>query len=498
MSERTKGVMLSYVYIVVHLAVSLINTPLILHYAGDSEYGLYQIVASFVSSITIFETSIASGVLRFYCNALSHGKQKDPENVLAIAKKIYHYLSMFMVVIGVCLVCLFRSFYKSSFTPHEISEGSILLALLIVNCVIVIQNSIYLSSITANEKFVFIRIIAIGSQVSILVLNFLLLRFFPYAITVLSVQVVVNSIVAFIRYLYSRNILKVRVVLHDNDKKLLKDILLFSGTILLASLADQIFWKADQVILGKLYSTSIVAIYAIGTQVYNNYMTVGLQVSSVFFPKLSRLYSEEDGIEKLSTQFINVGRITYYIVFLVLSGFFIFGKEFVYLWVGLNYKDAYYIALLVMIPFTIDLIQHTGLSILEIINQYAFRAKIYLLSAVLNIISTIILAKLYGGIGAALSTGITMFITSGLVMNWYYARRVGLNIKRFWKEMAIITIKLIPLTVVAAFVNEHITVDPSWHRLIIKIIAYTIMYFALVYAVMNSYERNIVKTIIKI
>ena len=39
--------------------------------------------------------------------------------------------------------------------------------------------------------------------------------------------------------------------------------------MLLSNIADQIFLKTDQIILAKMYNTAIVAVYAVGSQIYN-------------------------------------------------------------------------------------------------------------------------------------------------------------------------------------------------------------------------------------
>lgn len=109
----------------------------------------------------------------------------------------------------------------------------------------------------------------------------------------------------------------------------------------LSNIADQIFLKTDQIILAKMYNTAVVAVYAVGSQIYTNYMYAGITVASVFFPRVSKLYQEENSTQKISQLFIKVGRIAFLMCFLVLSGFVIFGKEFITLWVGSIYEPAY-------------------------------------------------------------------------------------------------------------------------------------------------------------
>lgn len=494
MNNRIKGAAVSYISTIVSIVVNLIYAPLLLHYLGKSEYGLYQIVASIFAYINIFETSISAGVLKFYCDAKAQNDPIKMENILAIARKIYRYFTLILAGATIALIAAFEAFYQSSFTQSELSESVYMLIALSINLAITMSNSIYLAAINANERFVFIKLLAILSQILNPLATLAVIIKMPWALSVVAVHVVINLSVAIIRHYYAKKKLSITVHLHYKDKTLAKAILVFASSILLASIADQIFWKADQIILGKLYSTSVVAVYAIGAQIYSVYMNLGTSISSVFFQKLSRMKEENNAIDKISDLFVRVGRVSFLILFLVLSGLIIFGRQFIYYWVGDGYSTAYYVAIVVMIPFTIDLIQNCGLSILQVLNKYSFRAKMYFVAAVLNIISTVVLAKYMGIVGAALSTGLTMFATSGVILNLYYAKAIHLDILSFWKNIGAILIKLIGVVVVGYLLNNIIVPTNNIMILIVKIFLYCIGYIVFAYyLVMDSSEKNIVR-----
>ncbi len=497
MDNRKKGVIASYIYLIVNIVVNIFYVPILLNNLGKNEYGLYQIVGSIFAYLSIFESSISSGVLRFYCKAFAEGNKKQMENVLAIARIIYRILSLIIILVGIVGIWGFRIFYSDSLTVSEINESTIMLVILLINMIVTMANAIYLATINANEKFALIKVLAMITQIVQPILCVLVLAKLPYALTVTIIQLIVNIIVSVFRYFYSTRKLSVKVYLHKFDYMLSKNIIIFAGSILLASVADQIFWKADQIILGKLYSTEVVAVYAIGSQIYTNYSYVGTAVSSVFFPRLSKLYMEHDGIRKISDLFIRVGRISFQILLLVLTAFIVFGQEFITIWVGKEYQEAYLIALMVLVPFTIDLTQNLGLSILQVVNKYSFRAKMYFVAALLNIISTIYMAQYWAGVGAAASTGITMLITSGLILNFYYYKIIGLDIKSFWKNIILILGKMLPLVILSYILNKTIVTPINIYILIIKMLLYCIIYIAILYlGAMNKYEKEVMKSMI--
>ena len=435
------GAIISYLWVVVHVGVNFLFAPILIKYLGQNEYGLYQVIASFLAYINVLETSVSAGVLRFYCNVKVKNNSREVENVLAICRRIYRYLSACILIVGGIVIVGFRCFYQSSFTQMEIREGTVMLALLFCNLIITMANAIYTATINGNERFVFDKCASIMSQILQPIVCYLIIRVYPYATIVTLIQVCLNLLVAVSRYWYAKKELHVVVKLHHGDKKLAKEILVFASSMLLSNIADQIFLKTDQIILAKMYNTAIVAVYAVGSQIYTNYMYAGITVASVFFPRVSKLYQEENSTQKISQLFIKVGRIAFLMCFVVLSGFVIFGKEFITLWVGPVYEPAYAMAIVVMVPFTIDIVQNLGLTILQVMNRYGFRAKMYFIAACLNIISTLFLAHFLAGFGAALSTGISMFLTSGIILNFYYAKTIGLDIKNFWKKILIMLFK---------------------------------------------------------
>ena len=342
MNERKKGAILSYIQVFLSVVVSMIYVPVLLHFLGQSEYGLYQIVGSFFSYVTVFESCVSAGILRNYCNALGRSDHEEAAVTLSMARSIYRFLAIILDLVGVSVVFAFRSFYAGSFSTSELNESIAILILLFVNMTFTLQGSVYLTVLTGHEKYTFLRILSILMQVIQPLLVILCVSRIPYAITVSVVIVLLNLLTIGIRYGYVTQKLKIRITKQPKDSRIVKNILGLSAAILLGSIADQIFWKTDQVILGRMFNTAVVAVYSVGAQIYMMYMQFGTQVSGVFYPKLSALYQEENGLQKVSDLFIRIGRITFYIILLVLSGFIVFGREFLLLWVGEGYEEAYW------------------------------------------------------------------------------------------------------------------------------------------------------------
>lgn len=495
------GVIISYAYTVVQIVVQLIYVPILLSCIGQSEYGIYQLIGSVMAYIVSINSVLAAGVGRYYCMYMAEGDTRKMENTLAIAKRMYLVMSVVtmvtMVTMGV-LAIAFRCVYAASFTRPQLDECCVMLLILGVNCIVTMDNTINISILTANERFLFLK----GTQLLSLALQpvivVFLTRVCPYAVAICVVVLGLNILCATAQRIYSKNVLKASWEYHGWDKALAKGLLSFSASVVLVTVADQIFWKTDQLIVGFLYGPGSVAVYSVGAQVYSAYMYIGIAIASVFLPHVSELYHRDHDMEAISSLFIRVGRLTFMVCIAVLGGFVVLGADFMELWAGEGYYASYLIAIVVMIPFTIDIVQNLGLTILQVVNKYYFRGVMYLLIAIANVVLTFILLNIAGLVGAALSTAVAMLIGNGFIMNWYYRKEVGLDIRRFWVEIGQLALVALPVIALFALLYWNLPFGRgTWPGLILSAVFFLVtLLVALWHFGLNEYEIELFSSLV--
>lgn len=490
--KRRVGVLVSYAYSIAQVLINLIYVPLLLSSIGKSEYGLYQLVGSIIAYLSVANSTFSAGATRFYCKFYAMGDEDGMANTLGILKKIYRITYVVILIIVATVAVVFSIVYEQSFSSWEIEESCLMLGVLAVNLVLTMNNTMSIACITAHEEFAFLKI----SQLAVLVLQpvlvLILINFWPFAVTVTLVQLFCNFICRMIQQLFARNKLGMDDKLRFIDEDLERQILAFSGGIVLGVIADQIFWKTDQLILGYLYGTASVAIYSVGSQIVNVYSPLGFAVSSVFMPRISEIWHSEHRLDKISAIFLKVSRVAIYPLLAVLLGFIVFGQDFIRLWAGNGYEDAYWVAVIELIPFTIDVSQNIGLTILQVMNRYDFRAKMYLVAAAINVGLTVALAKELGIVGAALASAIAMIVSSGFVLNWYYQKRIGLDMGAWWQS---VMREIIPMVVLCFIFSVfwHPFVGSGWISLLTGIACWAVAFSLISYFLCaNDYEKSLV------
>ncbi len=495
--RRQHGILISYAYTFGQVVVNLVYVPLLLSTIGKTEYGLYQTVGAIMSYIISVNSVLSAGVGRYYSKYKAEHDESMMERTLAIAKRLYWVISAVAVAVVLLLIPLTRAAYSASFSESQLDECSVMLVILALNMVVTFNNTVNIAAINAHERFVFLK----GTQLLTLVLQPVLIilvgQAFPSAVTITVVVLAMNIVCSLLQRVYAKRRLGVRDVFRGWDRKLLRGLFGFSATVVLVTVADQIFWNSGKLLVGYFAGADLVAVYGVGSQIYNAYMAAGLAISGVFFQRVSELVHARHDISAVSELFVRVGRVSFAVLFLILGGFLILGPDFIGLWAGPGFEDSYWVALAIMVPMTVDLIQNLGITVLQVMDRYSFRGFIYLCLSLMNLAVSFIAIPRWGIVGAAVSSGVCMFVGNGIVMNWYYASKVGLDIKAFWRSVARCFIPLAAVVLLAGVARLALPIETlSWPCLIAFGAGFIVLY-AVVYwkASATEWERGEIRSL---
>lgn len=491
MNQRKLGIFLSYLNITLQSLLGFLYIPILLHYIGKSEYGLYQLMGSLIAYFGIMDFGLSAAVIRFYAKYLALKDRVGMENILAIALRCYGAVMGVMLIAGGAVYTMLDAAFSGSMTAGEVAEAKDIFLLLLLNIVITLSTMVFRSVINAHERFLFLKGMETVQLVLQPMLVVLLLMHHPSAFSVALVQTGLNLVLSFARVYYCFVRLHVRIRYHYWSHELMVSFRRLALSVFAVTLIDQVFWKTNQIILGVISGTAAVAVYSIASLIYMNYMALSTAISSVYLPHVTGMVARKEPISNLSELFIQIGRWQYYLLALVATGFIIFGKQFIALWAGSGFEDSYIITLLIILPFTVDLIQNIGLAIMQAMNRYDFRARIYFFTGVLNLVMAIPMGMYYGGIGCAVATGVSMIVGNGFIMNWYYAKEIHLAIASFWKQIGRISLVTGVCLVIGYAANVYLWTQGGVGPFVLKAAMYSILYMVMIYAfAMNQSERD--------
>ena len=494
--QRKLGVILTYVSIIVNTLIQLLYTPLLIRMLGQSEYGLYSLVANIIGYLAVLDLGFGNAIIIYTVKYREQKKYEEEKKLHGMFKIVYIIIGIIAAILGLVLFFGVDSIFGNTMTDIELYKMKIMMLILSVNMLITFSFNIYSSIVSAYEKFVFQKIrVIIGAILKPLLMIPLLFMGYK-SIALCIVITAVNIFIVLSNYFYCKNKLHISTKYKGFDKILFKTILGYSIWIFLGIVVDKANWSVDQFILGAVSGTIAVSVYSIAATLNQLFISLSSALSGVLLPKMSKLVAKKATSDELTNEFIKVGRLQYYIIFLMCSGLVLFGKNFILLWAGSGYEESYYIALLLIIPLCVPLIQNLGISIMQAMDKYKFKAIISFGMTIINVIISIFLAQKWGATGAALGTCISLVVCNIIIMNIYYYKEIKLDVIKFWKNIFKMTVPFVmPIIVILVFM--HFThFSGIWNFLVYGGV-YTLLFCLTSYLfVMNKYEKGIIDKIL--
>jgi len=496
MSQIRTGAVLSYISIFLTFAVGLIYTPILIRWLGQSDYGLYSLILSIASYLSLMDMGVGNAIVRYIARNRAIGDSKKESDLIGQFLLFFLSISVLTLIIGITISMKAHDIFKDSLVSSDIDTAQIMIIILTINFAVSFPLNVFSAVLQAYERFIFLRLSTIIRIISVPIITLIALSLGGRLISMTIITSSVNISILLLALLYCKKIIRIRVTFSPISRDLRKEITAYAILIFLTSIADKIYWQTDQILLGILKNPEIVAIYAVAIQFVLIFISLSTALSSLFLPKVSKLVTEENHLPKLNKLFIGVSRLQFFVLALAFSGFIVFGKEFIILWAGPSYEKAYSILIILMIPFFFDLVQNTGIVILQAKRLYLFRTISLVVCSLLNVFVSIPVIEYYGSTGTAIVTAFFVAVGNVLLLNFYYHYKVGLDIKLYWINITKILIPVLVLSIIVFVIKINFNLGAV--GLFISIFFYTILYLGIMYVFsLNNNEKNYLKNLVK-
>ena len=475
MKEIKIGAILSYLTIGCTMISSLLFTPFMISLLGQKEFGLYSLMIVLVGYLSILDLGLGNAIVRYIARNRAIADKALEASLNGFFLKLFMGIGCLTLLIGFFLFSQVHIIFGQSLSGDQLAKAKVMGYIMTISVAVQFPLGVFTSILQAYEKFIFIKLTTLLQViVQPLTMLFFLLQGTD-AVTLIYIIAIYNILFLVLDAIYCIRVLSIRFTFTLKNIKLIKEIFIYSLFIFITVIVDKIYWQTDQVLLGIFKGTEDVAIYAVAMQIVLIFMSLALAISGLFLPRISMLVTKEDGLLEINQLFIKVGAIQFLVVGYILGGFFLFGKEFLLLWLGKDFMAIYAIVLIIMVPFSIDLIQNLGINVLKAKNLFKFRTILLMIVAVVNIIVSIPAIYFYGKMGTAIITACSLLIGNVVIMNIYYYKKIGLDIFGFWRTISRLVLALI-LAICCSQLLWDLTKPPiTWISIILYIFYYTVL-----------------------
>ena len=432
--SRAKGVMLSYITTVVRTVSRLLLTPLYLHFLGVEEYGFYQYVFSIAVYATILDFGISSVINKFGIEYRERNDKAGEENVmfytLVFAAGAVCLIGLMGIVVGIAAPVIF-----GEAVANRLTLTRWLLVFMIGELIMLMFQHFFEGVILSEERYVTHRGVAL---VQVVLRALFTVVFLIAGMGVMSIALGdffgVGLCLAY-EVFFCKKKLHLKVRYHGYDPVLIRNIAKLSLALCLQSVVSYLNSSVNQFVLGRSLSTAAVTIYSIALTFSSFFDEIPTVIQRLYLPQVVKLVTSGADGEELTDFVIKPGRVQFILVGGILGGFILFGRQFITMWSGEETLEAWIIALFLMVPSVIPLIQNVCLSILTAMNKRMFRSYTLCAIAVLNLVTSVILVRRIGVLGAAFANALSLILGNNIAMNIYYKRVIHINIGRLFKSI---------------------------------------------------------------
>ncbi|MGC4129287.1 MAG: oligosaccharide flippase family protein [Bergeyella sp.] len=480
MSQLKKGAILSYITIILTNVIGLVLTPFIIRSLGDAEYGLYTLIGAFVGYISVMDLGLNNTIIRYVSKYRAEKDKKGEEEFLGTSLIIYFFISILVLLAGLVFYWNIETIFNQSLTESELGKAKIMMLILIFNLMFSLPGGSFTAICNAYEKFVFPRVLNIVKYIFRSILVVVILLYGADSIGLVILDTVINILAILIAYIYTKRKLNVKYRFRRNNSNSITEIFSYSIWVFVFAIAYQFQWFAGQTILGITANTITVAIYGVGILLGGYYGAFAGAINTLLLPKATKMSVISDSPTEYTNEMIKIGNIMIFILFLILSGFFLFGKEFITLWVGSVYLQAWDISMSIMLVMTLPLVQFFGNSVLEAKKKNKFKAIVSLITLFIAVIIGYFASLKYGMYGVIIPICSAVFLNS-ILMSFYYNKIFEFQILRFFQTVFLRPIILSAVLILCfKFLLKYYSLN-SWLELLMGIFVFSAVYFALNY-----------------
>ena len=119
---RKKGVILSYVMMVLEVLSTLLITPFLIRTLGQAEYGVYKLSASVTAYLLLLDLGIGNAIIRYISKYRANKDRESEQKFFGVSILFYLSIAVLALLIGGVLWYVYPSMFSKGLTAEEIGS----------------------------------------------------------------------------------------------------------------------------------------------------------------------------------------------------------------------------------------------------------------------------------------------------------------------------------------------------------------------------------------
>jgi len=295
MSENTrivKNSLILYIRLIIVSVIGLISSRFILQALGISDFGLYNVVGGIVTMMAFLNIVMISTTYRFIAFEIGRGEVDNVAKVFNISLVIHLALALLVIILASTLGVFYIKNYLNV-AEGKINDALFVFFFSILGTVISIIGIPFQGLLTAKEKFMITAPVEILRSLINLGMILIILHYAGSRLRLYAILVaIVTSIPPVLYYIYCKHhFLSIIRWKLQNDKSKYKEMIGFSGWIMIGAGASVGETQGSALIINSFFGTILNAGFGIASQVNAVVKMFSQSLGQAVIPQITKSYS---------------------------------------------------------------------------------------------------------------------------------------------------------------------------------------------------------------
>ncbi len=417
------------------LAVGFLLAPFVVHRLGNVAYGVWVLAISSVSYLGILDLGMASSVVRFVSKG--HATQDHQGASEALSAVLWVRLQIAAVIMALSggLAAVFpRMFQVPAALAVDAREAILIIG---ITATISMSFGVFSSVLSALNRYD-LRSYVTLAQLAIRVIGVVaVLRagrgIVAIAFCELLAAVVGNGLLVFVA---RRTYPELKIQLTKPRREVLRKVWAYSLYAFLQTIAVQLVYQSDNLVVGAFITASAVTFYSIGNSLCRYTQQLIGAMTTTFVPAASSYEASRD-ISGLRALYFNGTRATMAISLPIVITLIIRGGSFIGVWMGPQYsKTSGTVLTILATALLFSLPNITAGAIAFGVEKHKVIAKWALVEATANLTLSIVLARKFGIYGVAIGTLVPSLLVQLVLWPRYVSQLVDVSCFQVFRNVA--------------------------------------------------------------
>ena len=483
------------------MIITLYSSRVILEALGVVDFGIYNVVAGFVTMFAFMSTSLSSGIQRFFNFELG-------KSGIEGATKVYNAAIIIQVVFAIFLIILLETvgiWYmqnKLVIPTERMFAAHWVFQLAIITLILHLLQVPFMAAVMAHERMGFYAIISVLNAV-ILLISVFIIKYLSFDALILYaiIQVLVAAFAMGAFAIFAkRKFAEIRFDRTYIDKGLIKEMLSFSGWNIFGTFGHMLKDQGVNLILNSFFGPILNAARGIAVQINSALNSLVSNITIPVRPQLVQAYSQGNKIRTYNLTF-SISKLTSYALLLMAIPIILEIDFILRIWLGNNVPE--YSNVFAILIIADSFILNLNASISSVVHASG-KMKWYQLSG--GTVSLISVIFAYVGLliykdPCIVFWSILLFDIVRQILAVAIAIRIENNqlftAKKYLREVIVpvgmVTFLSLPLPFLCHFAIESVIL-----RFVVTTLVATISLFISAYYIgLNANERHLLKPVIE-